>query len=1158
MTWKKVYLAVMLVAVLVMATSAVAQITYPAYGYISTIAGTGTQGNPTSEDSSPARSTAIIPFRVAVDKANNVYFIQKYWGVFKISAANGYMNYLANGYCGTVYPGTDFTGDGNTNPVSDIAFDANGNLFSTGETGTTVTKTSFNDGTCTIIAGNGDIDTQYSRSFTLGVGVAPTSTHLGTPSRLAVDSSGHVFISETSSNIIDEIRDDGLLWVIAGNGTYGYTGDDGSATSAEVALQPYGNAADVTAWGLDGNIAWPWYMFSSTGPATGAESSMATDSGGNLYFCDPKNHVVRKISTSGMISRFAGIGTAGFSGDGAAAAAAQLNIPVAIAIDSLDNVYISDSGNSRIRKVSSATGYISTIAGTGTAGYSGDGGSGTSAAIGFINGLATDSSNNIYLADTTYGVIRVIGGITPTNTTVSSNDSSVYKGATITLTATTNSTVGSSTPTGTVTFYTDSSSVGTCTLSSGSCTLSYSTSNLSIGSHSIYAVYGGGSSFQTSTSASTTQTITTIPTGITYSISPSTVYVTEPVNITGILTASDNSTPTGTLSFTADGSSIGTPSLTNGSASVSTSSLSIGTHLIGLSYPGTSTYASSSVSNSLTVSQITTTTGVSASSSTASYGTCVTFTATIAPAYGSASGPVSFADGSTSIGSATVSSNQASVQACSLSVGTHTITATYGGTTNIASSNGSVIFRVTQTTPTITWATPAAITYGTPLSSTQLNASTTVAGTFVYSPAAGTVLSAGTQTLSVTFTPTDTVNYTTASRTVSLTVNKATPAVTWATPAAITYGTPLSSTQLNASTTVAGTFVYSPSAGTVLSAGTQTLSVTFTPTDTTNYNSTSAMVSLTVNKATPTITWATPAAITYGTPLSSTQLNASTTVAGTFVYSPSAGVLSAGTHTLSVTFTPTDTTNYNNALATVSLTVNKATPAITWATPAAITYGTPLSSTQLNASTTVAGTFVYSPAAGTVLAAGTRTLTATFTPTDTTDYNSASATVSLTVNKATPAITWTTPAAITYGTPLSSTQLNASTTVAGTFVYSPAAGMVLAAGTQTLSVAFTPTDTTDYNSASATVSLTVNKAATTITGTSTLTPSIYGDSIRFTFVTSATGSGLTPTGTLTLTDGSTTLDTITLSGGSATYTTSALVAGSHTLVATYNGDSNYE
>ena len=1082
MTWKKVYLAVMLVAVLVMATSAVAQITYPAYGYISTIAGTGTQGNPTSEDSSPARSTAIIPFRVAVDKANNVYFIQKYWGVFKISAANGYMNYLANGYCGTVYPGTDFTGDGNTNPVSDIAFDANGNLFSTGETGTTVTKTSFNDGTCTIIAGNGDIDTQYSRSFTLGVGVAPTSTHLGTPSRLAVDSSGHVFISETSSNIIDEIRDDGLLWVIAGNGTYGYTGDDGSATSAEVALQPYGNAADVTAWGLDGNIAWPWYMFSSTGPATGAESSMATDSGGNLYFCDPKNHVVRKISTSGMISRFAGIGTAGFSGDGAAAAAAQLNIPVAIAIDSLDNVYISDSGNSRIRKVSSATGYISTIAGTGTAGYSGDGGSGTSAAIGFINGLATDSSNNIYLADTTYGVIRVIGGITPTNTTVSSNDSSVYKGATITLTATTNSTVGSSTPTGTVTFYTDSSSVGTCTLSSGSCTLSYSTSNLSIGSHSIYAVYGGGSSFQTSTSASTTQTITTIPTGITYSISPSTVYVTEPVNITGILTASDNSTPTGTLSFTADGSSIGTPSLTNGSASVSTSSLSIGTHLIGLSYPGTSTYASSSVSNSLTVSQITTTTGVSASSSTASYGTCVTFTATIAPAYGSASGPVSFADGSTSIGSATVSSNQASVQACSLSVGTHTITATYGGTTNIASSNGSVIFRVTQTTPTITWATPAAITYGTPLSSTQLNASTTVAGTFVYSPAAGTVLSAGTQTLSVTFTPTDTVNYTTASRTVSLTVNKATPAVTWATPAAITYGTPLSST----------------------------------------------------------------------------QLNASTTVAGTFVYSPSAGVLSAGTHTLSVTFTPTDTTNYNNALATVSLTVNKATPAITWATPAAITYGTPLSSTQLNASTTVAGTFVYSPAAGTVLAAGTRTLTATFTPTDTTDYNSASATVSLTVNKATPAITWTTPAAITYGTPLSSTQLNASTTVAGTFVYSPAAGMVLAAGTQTLSVAFTPTDTTDYNSASATVSLTVNKAATTITGTSTLTPSIYGDSIRFTFVTSATGSGLTPTGTLTLTDGSTTLDTITLSGGSATYTTSALVAGSHTLVATYNGDSNYE
>jgi hypothetical protein len=312
---------------------------------------------------------------------------------------------------------------------------------------------------------------------------------------------------------------------------------------------------------------------------------------------------------------------------------------------------------------------------------------------------------------------------------------------------------------------------------------------------------------------------------------------------------------------------------------------------------------------------------------------------------------------------------------------------------------------------------------------------------------------------------------------VTLTVNKATPAITWATPAAITYGAPLSATQLNASSTVAGTFAYAPRAGTVLSAGAQTLTVAFTPTNTTDYTTATATVTLTVNKATPPITWTTPAAITYGTPLSATQLNASSTVAGTFAYAPAAGtVLNAGAQPLTVTFTPTDTTDYTTASDSVSLTVNKATLTITWATPAAIAYGTPLSGTQLDASSTAAGTFTYSPAAGTVLGVGNHTLTATLTATNPTNYTTATATatVTLTVNKATPAITWATPAAITYGTPLSATQLNASSTGAGTFAYTPAAGALLSAGTHTLTATFTPTNTTDYTTATATVTLTVN------------------------------------------------------------------------------------
>ena len=133
-------------------------------------------------------------------------------------------------------------------------------------------------------------------------------------------------------------------------------------------------------------------------------------------------------------------------------------------------------------------------------------------------------------------------------------------------------------------------------------------------------------------------------------------------------------------------------------------------------------------------------------------------------------------------------------------------------------------------------------------------------GNFVYNPPAGTVLNTS-QTLSVTFTPTDTADYKTATDSVNIVVNaKLVPTVTWAKPAAITYGTALSATQLDATASVPGTFVYNPAAGSVPKAGTDTLSVTFTPTDTADYNPATGTTTLTVNQAKPTITWATPAA----------------------------------------------------------------------------------------------------------------------------------------------------------------------------------------------------------------------------------------------------------------------------------------------------------
>jgi hypothetical protein len=303
-----------------------------------------------------------------------------------------------------------------------------------------------------------------------------------------------------------------------------------------------------------------------------------------------------------------------------------------------------------------------------------------------------------------------------------------------------------------------------------------------------------------------------------------------------------------------------------------------------------------------------------------------------------------------------------------------------------------------QPVPTITWATPAAITYGSGLSSTQLDATATVPGTFSYSPALGTVLTAGSQTLTATFTPTNTKDYKTASATVTLTVNQATPTITWATPAAIAYGTALSSTQLDASSTVAGTMSYSPVAGTALATGSHTLTATFTPTDATDYKSATATVVLAVNLTQLTITWPTPAPITYGTALSRAQLNATSNVAGAFSYSPAVGtVINAGLQTLTATFTPTDTADYVPATASVTLTVNQAPVTITWATPVPITCNESLSSTQLDAVASVPGSFVYSPATGTTLSDGQHTLTATFTPTSS-NYAPATATVIVTVS----------------------------------------------------------------------------------------------------------------------------------------------------------------
>jgi surface antigen len=245
--------------------------------------------------------------------------------------------------------------------------------------------------------------------------------------------------------------------------------------------------------------------------------------------------------------------------------------------------------------------------------------------------------------------------------------------------------------------------------------------------------------------------------------------------------------------------------------------------------------------------------------------------------------------------------------------------------------------------------TPAAIVYGTALSTTQLNATVDggIAGTLVYTPLEGVVLNAGTHELSVTFTPAS-ANYAASTKTVSLTVTPAATTITWNTRPRLSTARAVDA-QLNATVDggIAGTLVYTPLEGVVLNAGTHELSVTFTPASA-NYAASTKTVSLTVTPAATTISWNTPAAIVYGTRASAAQLNATVDggIAGTLVYTPLEGVvLNAGTHELSVTFTPASA-NYAASTKTVSLTVTPAATTITWNTPGAIVYGTALSTAQ--------------------------------------------------------------------------------------------------------------------------------------------------------------------------------------------------------------------
>jgi RHS repeat-associated protein len=306
-----------------------------------------------------------------------------------------------------------------------VVVDASGNIYIADTDNNRIRKVDMS-GTITTVAGDG---TQgYS-----GDGGPAVQAKLYYPRGVAVDGSGNIYIADTYNHCVRKVDTGGIITTVAGDGTQDYSGDGGPAVQAKL-YRPNGVAVDgsgniyiadssnhcvrkVDTGGIITTVAGDGIQGYSGdgGPAVQAKlrhpSGVIVDGSGNIYIADTLNHCIRKVDTSGIITTVAGNGTEGYSGDGGPAAQAKLRHPSGVAVDASGNIYIADTHNNRIRKVDTS-GIITTVAGDGTWwwwGYSGDGGPAVQAKLDVPCGVAVDVSGNIYIADYGNHRIRKVG-----------------------------------------------------------------------------------------------------------------------------------------------------------------------------------------------------------------------------------------------------------------------------------------------------------------------------------------------------------------------------------------------------------------------------------------------------------------------------------------------------------------------------------------------------------------------------------------------------------------------------------------------------------------------------------------------------------------------------------------------------------------------------
>ncbi len=1074
-----------------------------------------------------------------------------------------YLQGTGSGSLGVVIPGNEntFAGNGNFDgPLGDtgmataaelylpsgVALDGAGNLYiadsahnrirmvCASATSATISGTSCTTGAGTIntIAGNGT-------AGSTGNGGAASAALLDNPGSIAIDGAGNLYIADTGNNEVREIvAATGDIVLVAG----------GATTVCGSATDTVGDGCPA----LQATLSQP--------------EGVTLDVNGNLYIADTADARVREVALStGVITTVAGDGTAGYAGDGGTAIAAELNGPYAVAFDSSGNMYIPDSGNNRVRQVKAVSGVITaastiaTFAGTGNAGDTGDGGAATSADLWDPSGVTVDAANNVYIADTQNNAIRKVNATTGDISSLAKDGVGTY----------------------------------------------YDSTTAEFLPVALYAPIGitldGNGNLYIADSLD--MMVRQIQANLTY------VDYTTPVRVV----AGAQSTPVpvtiendGNLSFdptpaAVTNAQVATPPTT---CIATTPLIQAGDCIVGAAFAptivanpqtGSITVTGATVNPTLTISLVgialapnSTTTTITSSLNPSDFGQNVTFTVTVTTGTtpSNLDGQVSIADtfnGATTViatGLTVNGSGVATFSTSTLAVGQHSIVASYTDDTNGHLSSTSTDYGAAPLIQTVNEQTATTLTssanpslLGNPVTFT---AKVSISGGGGVTPNTGTVTfmdvtnvpSVALGTVPLTST---TANFTTSTLTVG--VHQVVAVYSGDSTREILGSTSdVLNQDVQAQTTVTVTSSLNPS----------------------NYGS-GVTFTATITSASPIAATGTVAFLDNGTQIGTGTLTA-TTASGTTPSVSTAtftiATLAVGTHPITVTYGG-DTNNSPGSTATaLNQVVNQAQTAVALtATPnpgiagvgVAITAtvkvtagaGTPTGTVTFTSGTTALGSTTLVNGIATinpVLAAGTYQIVATYSG-DTNDAGSASAPLPLTVNLGTTTTTFTVvpnPAQVVSPVTFTATVAGNGTVPTGTVSFFNGATLLgtatlnakaiatfttstLAAGTYSVTASYSG-DVNNSPSTSAATSLTVGLIPTSTDLTASTTTGSNPQTILTTVVVGTSGSGPTPTGTVTFTSGTTTIGSGTLDANGVLTLTPTLAAGTYSIVAAYGGD----